>query len=327
VRGASRIAVVTIVARNYLALAASLLASIADFEQDIDRFVFITDASGEREDFAAGSVLIPADIFTRGTYATLARGYDILELATAVKPAVLRHLLGRQYDRVLYFDPDIQVFAALDPLIDPLDGNDIVLTPHATEPIPLDKKFPTELDLLRRGTYNLGFIGVANTPAANAMLDWWFERLEHYCVDDVPFGLFVDQKWIDLVPALFGRTAIVRHRGCNVAYWNLHTRKLDPSDQTRLITGEPVIFFHFSGFDARRPDRLAADQTRVDVAAEPALQRVLAAYARRVIERGHLEQLTLPYGHARFSLRRTIRILRRRLYQLARGLRHPLGAQ
>lgn len=321
-RSAARIAAVTIVARNYLALADSLTASIAAFEPDIDRFVFVTDALDEREAVAGASVLIPADIYEHDAYMTLARGYDVLELATAVKPAVLRHLLERRYDRVLYFDPDIQVFGALDALIDPLEEHDIVLTPHSTEAVPLDGKLPAELELLRRGTYNLGFIGVAGTPAAHAMLDWWEERLEHYCLEDVPFGLFVDQKWIDLVPALFERTAIVRHRGCNVAYWNLHARRLDASDPPRLASGEPVIFFHFSGFDARHPDRLAKDQTRIDVAREQALGRLLASYARRVIERGHLERLTVPYGLPRFSLRRTIKGLRRRLYSYARGLTH-----
>lgn len=318
----ARIAAVTIVARNYLALAGSLLASIAEFEPGIDRFVFITDDLAGREDFAEGRVLIPTDVFRSDAYMSLARGYDVIELATAVKPAVLRYLLGLQYDRALFFDPDIQVFAPLDALIDPLADHDIVLTPHLLEPIPLDGRYPAELELLRRGTYNLGFAGVANTPAAHAMLDWWSARLEHYCLEDVPFGLFVDQKWVDLVPALFERTAIVRHRGCNVAYWNLHTRPLAASDPPRLVSGEPVVFFHFSGFDARKPEQLAKDQTRIDVAQEPALARLLASYARRVIERGHLERLSMPYGLPRFSLRSTVRNLRRRLYAYARQVTH-----
>lgn len=305
-------AVVTIVARNYLALAGSLLASIAEFERDLDRFVFIIDDLGRIEDFDEGQVLIPTDVFEEQAYMTLARRYTLTELATAVKPAVLRHLLGRRHDRVLYFDPDMQAFAALDAVIDPLEDNDIVLTPHTLDAIPLDGKRPTEVGLLRYGTYNLGFIGIANTPGAYAMLDWWAERLGRYCFYDLPLGLFVDQKWIDLVPALFERTAIVRHRGCNVAYWNLHARRLDPNHERRLVSGEPLIFFHFSSFDAQKPDQLSQYQTRIDVAQEPALQRLLASYARRVIERGHLERRTLPYAFARFSMGTGIRLLWRR---------------
>jgi hypothetical protein len=320
VNAPARMAVVTIVARNYLALASSLLASIAEYERDIDRFVFITDDVEGCEVFAEGAVIAPADVFRHDAYMALARNYDVSELATAVKPTVMRHLLDQHYECVLYFDPDITVFAPLAAVIEPLADNDIVLTPHTTEPVPLDGKRPTEIDLLRGGAYNLGFIGVANTPPARAMLAWWAERLERYCLDDVSFGLFFDQKWIDLVPALFPRTAIVQHRGCNVAYWNLHSRPLGASDPPRLVSGEPVIFFHFSSFDARKPDRLSRFQTRVDVANEPALGRVLASYARRVIERGHLERRKLPYALARFSMRSGIRTISRHAYWHARRL-------
>ena len=33
-----------------------------------------------------------------------------------------------------------------------------------------------------------------------------------------------DQRWLDLVPALFDDVHIVRDPGCNVAYWNLPER-------------------------------------------------------------------------------------------------------
>jgi hypothetical protein len=166
----------------------------------------------------------------------------------------------------------------------------------------------------------LGFIGIANTPAARAMIDWWRERLARHCLNDVMAGLFFDQKWIDLVPALFPRTAIVQYRGCNVAYWNLHSRPLVESDPPRLASGEPIIFFHFSSFDARKPERLSRFQTRVDVADEPALERLLASYARRVIERGHLQRRKLPYGLARFSPRAGLRLLARKVCWQARRL-------
>jgi|GEM_PF-6705598 hypothetical protein len=117
-----------------------------------DRFVFITDDVDECEAFAEGRIITPVDVFSRDAYVRLARDYDVTELATAVKPNVLRYLLDRDYDRVFYFDPDIQVFAPLAAVMDPLEDNDIVLTPHVTEPVPLDGKRPTEIDLLRGGS-------------------------------------------------------------------------------------------------------------------------------------------------------------------------------
>jgi glycosyltransferase involved in cell wall biosynthesis len=294
-------AAVTIVARNYLPFARTLLASLAAMDPSIDRYAFVLDARDVDPDFAEGVVLTPTDVFDYEFFAGLAYSYDITELATSVKPFVLRYLLSIGYERAFYFDPDIEVYRSLEPVTRPLDDADVVLTPHTTDPIPLDGFQPDELVLLRAGTYNLGFIGVARTNAALAMLNWWADRLERYCVNDVSAGLFTDQKWIDLVPGMLDRVAIVRHRGCNVAYWNLHGRRIDPDDPRRLMTGEQIVFYHFSGFDVLRPDRLSKHQTRFDVESEPGLARLLAAYSERVLANGFREFSQTPYAFARFN--------------------------
>jgi len=314
-----RVAVCTIAARNYIALAGTMLASVARFEPALDRFVFIVDDVDEVETFAEGRVLRPADVFERDTFAELARGYDVLELSTAVKPSVLRHLLDRGYERVLFFDPDIVVYAALDPLLEPLETNNIALTPHWVDALPIERRLRLELLVMRTGVFNLGFIGVANTPVARAMLDWWAERLARYCRIDAVSGLFVDQRWIDLVPGLFAGTAIVRHRGCNVAYWNLSERRLDAGDEPRLESGEPLVFFHFSGFDPRHPDRLCKISTWIRVSETPRSERLLAAYAQALAARGHNERRSLPYGLRR-SLRARARRFARHVLPLAQAL-------
>jgi hypothetical protein len=49
----------------------------------------------------------------------------------------------------------------------------------------------------------------------------------------------------------------------------LHARPLDSGDELRLLSGEPVVFFHFSGFDARRPDRLCGHPMRLRLSEHP----------------------------------------------------------
>lgn len=316
----------TVVARNYLAYARTLTDSLAEFAPGIDRYVFIVDPLDDVPEVPGARVLAPTDVFGFEFYAGLAYSSDVTELSTAVKPFVLRRLLHMGYERAYYFDPDIEVFAPLDPVTRPLEHADVVLTPHTTEPIPLDGKLPDEIVLLRAGAYNLGFIGVARTPSAEGMLDWWAQRLERYCVNDVAAGLFTDQKWVDLVPGLVERAAIVRHRGCNVAYWNLHARHLDPADPHRLTSGEPVIFFHYSGFDVRAPRQLSKHhQTRIEVAKEPALATVLQAYARRVTANGFADSSAVPYAFARFSNGVRLDAVSRGLLREARldGVRFP----
>jgi hypothetical protein len=102
---------------------------------------------------------------------------------------------------------------------------DILLTPHILSPIRDDKK-PMERDFLRSGVFNLGFVGVSNRPPAREFLDWWEARCLKEGFNELRAGLFVDQKWVNFAPCFFSGVEIIRDPGCNVAYWNLHERKL-----------------------------------------------------------------------------------------------------
>ena len=79
---------------------------------------------------------------------------------------------------------------------------------------------------------------------------WWEKRLLNFCFDDVPQGLFTDQRWCDFVPAFFPTSHIVRDIGCNVATWNIRYRPITREDGQFLAGGEPLRFYHFTGFDS-----------------------------------------------------------------------------
>ena len=104
---------------------------------------------------------------------------------------------------------------------------------------------------LKHGVYNLGFLAVRMTEQGRAFIAWWAERLRHFCYDDIPNGLFTDQRWIDLAPAFFDDIAIVRDPQYNVATWNLtHRRAQGRAPYDIRINGRPLVFYHFSGFDS-----------------------------------------------------------------------------
>ena len=156
--------------------------------------------------------------------------HDIVEASTAVKGKMARHLLDKGYEYVVYLDPDIAVFHQLDSIIENMGNNSICLTPHQVAP----NKTPgyvkdNELTSLLYGVYNLGFAAIKNDDVGNSFAQWWDERTYEACYDDVGNGVFTDQKWCDLVPALFPRVYIERDPGCNVASWNLSTRKISVS--------------------------------------------------------------------------------------------------
>jgi len=175
-------------------------------------------------------------------------GHDVVELCTAVKGTMLRMLLERGAEKVVYLDPDIGVLGSLSELEEMLDRCDVVLTPHQIEPDTQRAAIvDNEICSLRHGIYNLGFAAVANRSEGQRFAQWWEERLLGWCHDDVSNGIFVDQKWCDLAPGLFDRLLILRDPGYNVASWNLSQRKvrIDEAGEI-LVNNRPLRFFHFT---------------------------------------------------------------------------------
>ena len=63
-------------------------------------------------------------------------------------------------------------------------------------------------------------------------------------------NIYVDQRWLDLLVPSCDAIAVLRDPGLNVAYWNLHERKLEVDHKNAwTVNDHPVKFFHFSGFD------------------------------------------------------------------------------
>src|SRR5689334_19072857 len=101
----------TIVARNYLAPARVLARSFRAHNPDGTCWTLVIDdldheVAGEEEPF---EVVRPEELSIAQWHRMVA-GYSVLELSTAVKPWLLRYLMGdRGAERVTYLDPDIQV--------------------------------------------------------------------------------------------------------------------------------------------------------------------------------------------------------------------------
>jgi hypothetical protein len=279
----------TIIARNYLPFARVLATSfvshhptsrftallIDDVERRVDR---------EREPF---EVLHLDELITDTQERhRLALLYDVTELATAVKPLLLRHLLSAGNGQVLYLDPDIWVFAPLDDVAALAEEHSIVLTPHTTEPMRRDGLKPSEADILAAGVYNLGFLALG--PGSEPFIEWWWERLRRDCVIDHQRMLFTDQRWIDFVPGYF-RHHVLRDPTMNVAYWNVDRGELLWTGERYEVGGRPLRFFHFSGFTPAQGYLLSRHQghlPRVLLSERPGVAHICAAYTRRLQEGG-----------------------------------------
>jgi len=301
----SSTAVLTVSSKNNLASARVLFASLAKFHPDWRRVLLLADRVENCFDPAAEpfEVVQGEDLNIAG-FRHRAFAYDILSLNCSLKPAGLRFLLDVcRCERAFYFDSDILVTSSLRDVAASLDRHDIVLTPHLIHPLPDDGLRPGEKHILKYGTYNAGFLALRRGDAADRFLDWWARHLQHDCRFSPEEGLFHDQKWLDLVPGIYGpRCLVLQDPGCNAGPWNLSHRRLSRSATGTLRAGgHPLVFFHFSGYSPEHPRRLERGNRWTWEALNETERTLFDEYGRRVLKAGFHECRRWPYAYGRFS--------------------------
>ncbi|MDP2215352.1 hypothetical protein [Phenylobacterium sp.] len=295
--------VFTIVSRNYAAQAAVLMRSLARAEPDATRVVIAAD--GPIPELDAYARVIEA-VDTGAPVGAMSVYYDALELNTAIKPHAFRRLLADPgVSSVTYLDPDIYVYGHLDLVREALNKAPLVVIPHLTRPLAGEAN-PNDHTILTSGAYNLGFLSARRTGEIFTLMDWWAEKCRFDCRVDFANGLFTDQKWMDLAPGLVSDVAILRDPGLDIAYWNLEGRTLAHGPQGWQVNGRPLGFFHFSGFDPRRPEVLSKHQDRIVVAPESPLARLLSDYAKALLDNGHDQASRIPYAYGAFPSGRPV---------------------
>ncbi len=292
----------TIIAKNYLPMARALSQSWNAAHPGCPFFVLLLDSPAgffhpDKEPFQC--VLTP-ELEIPNLNGFLFK-YTVLEASTAVKPYLLEYLFRRYSIRkLLYLDPDILIFRPLDPLRERLETANVLLTPHLLSPLPDDGRGQTEHDILQAGTYNLGFFGIRNSMASMQLLRWWSNKLYHHCIVSFQDNLFVDQRWMDMVPGLFPGVDVVRDPGFNAAYWNLHERTIVVGDEV-TVNGGPLYFFHFSGFDPNKPGIVSKYQNRFEMSTIGDTRKLYGNYRELLMKEGWGETSRWTYEHDYFA--------------------------
>ena len=333
---ANALQVFTIVARNYLPYALVLGDSVLQYHPDATFSIFLMDdldhslrSSIEARGFQP---IFPEEI-PLTEYRKLAFQYNITEASTGVKPSVIQMLFDSGAKKVIYLDPDILCFRRFDEVLAALDGCCIVLTPHICSPVP-DDYYPGERALLNSGAFNLGFIALRASETSTRFLRWWAEHLRRECVQEIESGLFVDQKWIDMVPACFDHVYIMRNLAYNIAYWNLHERALEEREGKlyEVQSGDRVAFIHFSGivlddlnslckYTARNPFGDGSCKQRYTLSSRPDLAATFMRYKQLLLAADFESFSRLSYAYAAYDDGEPISDLERSLYRTSESWR------
>jgi len=169
------------------------------------------------------------------------------EFRWSMKSVFIKWLIEfENYNKVIYLDCDLFFYNNPDFLFDDLENNSVILTPHWRSSNPHSDLTNFKL-LYSDGLFNGGFIGV-NKDGIDALI-WWAETCLYVCHKDEKkvFG-WVDQTHLNMIPVYFEGVKIIRHKGCNVAFWNnIECRRSLLEDGSVLINKEfPIVFIHFT---------------------------------------------------------------------------------
>jgi len=144
-----------------------------------------------------------------------------------------------EIDIITYLDTDLFFYGDLKPIYDEMAGNSIAIIEH---------RFPRNLRSMELyGTYNVGWLSFRRNKDSLDCLNWWRERCIEWCYDRSEEGRFGDQKYLDDWPSRFRGVIVLRHKGANLAPWNLANYEISGDRYGVRVDGEPLIFFHFHG--------------------------------------------------------------------------------
>ena len=276
----------TICSNNFLAQAKTMYQSLEKHHPEIKTFIFLADSPDDRIDytfFAPAETIVVDEKIVEG-FTELVSRYTVIELNTAIRPFIIQYLHQEYPDagKIYYLDPDLFMYDRLDVTDAILAEEDIVITPHFLQPVPIDSHVPFENLALNYGTYNMGFFAL-NPLTANtqSFLHWWGERTTRFGHIDPANGYFTDQIWFNLVPVFFNKVHTLKHPGYNMAAWNLHERYIktyDDNGKILLSSGDRLVNYHFSSWNFKFPDQLSPYYDRFSFENRPDLVKLYQDY-------------------------------------------------
>lgn len=311
----------TITAKNYLSLALALGDSVARLHPEAHFTICVADGLENISPklFQNHRMLDAREVLPAEKFIDMSFKYDITEFCTSFKPAVFKHIFDHEPDTniIHYMDPDTYLYSRLDPITEDSPQKTLYLAPHLIECRLADDNPYPEYHHLWEGIFNLGYCAIRRTASTAKLLDWWEARLSEYCFSDYTDGLHTDQKWMDYAPAIFSdELKVIRHYGVNVAHWNLIERKLTQHDGVYFAGTDPLIFFHFSGFDFKGElFNKVVPLEKQQAYSSSLLRKIAAEYRQAVHAQGYAHYIAISYAFNTFDNGTPISKPHRRLYR------------
>jgi len=295
-----------------------LAKSILKYHPEINIYVLIVDeyrgyVNPKNEPFN----IISIDNLNIKAFHSFCFKYNATELCCALKPYLFDHLIKNfSYQKIIYLDSDILVLDNLNETFKLLNKYSILVTPHIFTPYKNNHLRPNESILLKTGVYNLGFIAISNSLDGNNFISWWKNKLYTSCKQFINNGQYLDQLWGGFILSMFNNVKIIKDLTYNVAYWNLHERKINKIKGSYCVNNRPIKFFHFSGIKLEKIEKLSVNQNRYKLNDFKYLPNLFYYYQNLLIDNGYNQTIKWPYSYGYYDNNKKILAIENNVYYL-----------
>ena len=209
-------------------------------------------------------------------------GDNVIDLVEANRPKVILKYLER-YEQVIFVGADVWFVGPIKDVLKKYPTADGMAAVHCTTPHPEDGKSPNNWSNHLIGHLNADFQVWRNTEQSRKFLEWCASQMERYAPTTPHKEGGVqprDQVWLNYAPSFVRDFIILREPGCNIAYYNLHERKLKKDEADRWIVNHQLAYyFQFSGFELSKPHQLSRYNQRPELLTKEVFE-VLQAFSK-----------------------------------------------
>lgn len=311
-----RMAAATIASKSRIALARVTARTFLDHNPGIPFFLLLADeeqgfVDPAREQFT----IIQMNQLELSDPARFRFQYSEMETSYALTPRLIEHLLDSGFDAVMFLKQETMVLDELGSVFEKLGGHSALLTPHLLEPGEDAEALQWEINVLRAGVFNGGFVAFSCDADARRFLSWWSEKTRRGCIHAVEEGIHYEQRWLDFAPSFMPRCHILRDPGINVGHWNLRQRQVEVWPDGRVTAcGARCRIIRFSGYEPDAPEQTSKYNPDLTLTRTAGAAAVYRRYHSLLMEAGHDETRRWPYAFAHFDNGVRVPDIARRIY-------------